>query len=133
VSEPATTELRREIAASRGLGERALAFLDADTVQAIEAQADELVALLGTTTARDEQDPAPAADPITLALQAKARRRRALVQAVLGRPEQPRDEHGRYTGFDGGPRGLAPTTRKPPEQEHAETILALARIRALGG
>jgi hypothetical protein len=128
--------LRLEVAASRGLGPRAVAFLDAETVEAIEAQADQLVAVLGTTDRqRPEQEPAQV-DPITLALQAKARRKHELVQSIIGRPQQARDERGRFlprgSGFDGGARPALPV-RSDPIVEHDRIVGQLAHLRRVYG
>jgi hypothetical protein len=57
------------------------------------------------------------------AAEAKARRQRALVESIHGRPSQPRDERGRFTagGFDGGARQPVPVAQSP-ERAHAELL-----------
>jgi hypothetical protein len=51
---------------------------------------------------------------------------------LRGRQPQPRDERGRFTGFDGGARQPVPQSR-PPEQEHGELLVKLARLSAIRG
>jgi hypothetical protein len=126
--------LKREVAVQRGLGVDAARFLSGEALDQIEQSAAELSALVEM---HGRQQPEPAqVDPITAALASKAQQKRALAETILGRPQQARDERGRYTSrtvsFDGGARG---STVQPPRdvvREHDEVIGRLARIRALG-
>jgi hypothetical protein len=95
-------QLRSEIAAERGLSAESVSFLTGVTLEEVEAQADRLVKVVGTTDAQPERE--PAADLFSTARAAKAERQQALLAVVAGRSEQPRDPAGRYAGrgFDGG-------------------------------
>jgi hypothetical protein len=125
-------DLRSAIALAHGLDQDAATFLTGETIEQLEQSADQLARLVETH--HQESEPAPQVDPITAALQDKARRKRELADTIIGRPRQPRDEHGRYasTGFDGGARASLPRP-KDPEAEHGRVVLQLARMRALGG
>jgi hypothetical protein len=124
--------LRREVAASRGLSPSAMSFLDGTTVKAIEDQADTLAGLL---TDRGERVHDAELDVFTRAMQDKVRRRAALASMFAGRPveaAQPRDERGRYAGYDGGVRAPVPVT-PDPERAHGELLSQLIAVRRLHG
>jgi hypothetical protein len=130
--------VRHEIARARGLGQDATTFLNGTTVTEIERQAGALANLIGTSGDRGEPDPAATpADPISTAIANRQAQKRRLAAMIIGRPEQPRDELGRFASrsvsFDGGARGRPLPTAPSPEQQHDQAILALARLRALGG
>jgi hypothetical protein len=134
-----TDEVRRDVAAMHGLPEAAAGLLLGETVDELERSAAKLAELLAAR-APTEQTPEQAnllAD--ALAPGVKQARQRALVELLHPTPRQqarPRDEHGRFTtrsgGFDGGARQPVPI-RRPPEEEHGETIVQLARLSRLGG
>lgn len=77
---------------------------------------------------RRQDEPEPAPDIFTAAAAAKTARKRALLGTVTGRAaHQPRDEQGRFTGFDGGVRRQS----APPRAEtHEETLLTILSNRA---
>lgn len=130
-------ELREFVAAEHGLPERAVMFLDGPTVDEVETQAAMLARLLGASGAGEPERTQPLADLFANTGAEKARRQRALVEALHGRPgRQPRDERGRYaassSGFDGGARTPVPVPRSPEEQ-HNETILQLAWLSRVYG
>ena len=132
MTEAKLDELRREVAADHGLPAAALPFITAATLQEIEAQAGTLARLRGTTSSEQEsKQAAPLADLFSNAAAEKARRQRALVAALHGRPSQPRDGRGRFsTGFDGGARQPVPAPRDP-ERDHSELlgqIVGLSRV-----
>ena len=125
-------ELRADLARERGLPDSAVSFLQGGTVAELEAQADTLGGLLGTTHAQREPEPAPAPNLRDVALAEKARRRQELVALVSGRAPQPRDAAGRFatTGFDGGDGASLPVPRDP-EADHNATVSQLANLRRL--
>jgi hypothetical protein len=130
-----TREVAREVAARLGLPERAISLLPADgTVEEIEHAAAQLAALV-EKHGREQQPEPEQVDPISFAIANRQAQKRRLAETILGRQQrqQPRDEHGRYASFDGGPRGQPIPTAPSPEQQHDQAILALARLRALGG
>ena len=51
----------------------------------------------------------------------KAQRKRELADLFSGRSPQPRDEGGRFGGFDGGARQTIPVAQSP-ERAHAELL-----------
>jgi hypothetical protein len=107
-------------------------FLTGTTVTELEEQAAELAEVIGAHQAREQQEPA---DLLTAAKAAKAQRKQALLTALTGRREQPRDELGRFArgGFDGGARAPLPA-RGDPEAEHAQLAADLiARSRQSRG
>lgn len=128
-------ELRREIAAARGLGPDAVPFLRGQTLHEIEASADALAKLFHAGSGGEQQSPDPLAYALANADADKQRHRRDLVDLVTGRARR-RDEQGRFTaraaGFDGGARRTVPT-HISPEQAHNETILQLARLSRISG
>jgi hypothetical protein len=98
-------QLRVDLARERGLPDGAATFLEGRTVAEVEAQADTLAVLLGTTHAAGEPEPAPAPNPFVIASAQKERRKRELAAMFTGRTPQPRDARGRFaSGFDGGAR-----------------------------
>ena len=116
-------ELRRLIAAEHGLDEKATSFLTGSTFTELERSAVAFARLIGQH--REEEPPR---DFFTAAEAAKAARKRALADALIGRPSRPTPaEPGRPSGFDGGARRPIPT-RRPPEQEHNELVLKLASV-----
>jgi hypothetical protein len=135
MSGPANAELeslRAEIAAARGLSPHAVGFLDGTTLAEIEAQADELARVIGASGARHEPGAAAGADLFTIAAREKARRKASLAALFSGRTPQPRDESGRFTGFDGGARQPLPV-RSDPEREHGELVAQLVSLRRISG
>ena len=104
--------LRQQIAVRAGLPPEASTVLAGTTVDELEGQAAELAKLVaasgpspqGNASAEqsvgDVHPPREAhADPpagiLATAHAEKLRRKRAIFEALHGRPEQPRDEHGR--------------------------------------
>jgi hypothetical protein len=132
-------ELRAAVADAYRLPRGSEAFLAGTTVDELEENASRFANLLGTT---HEQKPKPNPDPaqgdplghiLAHHHTEKHRRQRALVAALHGRPEQPRDATGRFVaGFDGGARAPFPQ-RRSPEEEHDEVILDLARLAQMYG
>jgi hypothetical protein len=121
--------VRREVASGRGLPDGAVGFLDGQTLEQIEAQADGLAKVLD----RPRQVPPAAPDPITVARAAKTERKRSLVASLAGRPAHRRGRAGRFTsGFDGGARQPIPTP-SDPVRDHAELVAQLAYRSKLGG
>ena len=123
--------LRFDLAAERGLGPDAARFLVGETVAEVEASAAKLASLIGSA-------PEPAESLMGLfghAPAEKQQRQRALIAALHGRREQPRDPStGRWaTGpfsFDGGARQpMAP----PPESHDAWLTRVLASRAADAG
>jgi hypothetical protein len=107
-------DLRSAIALAHGLDQDAATFLTGETIEQLEQSATRLARLVETH--HQESEPAPQVDPITAALQHKARHRQELTNAILGRSRpQQRDEHGRYTrgSFDAGARSPLPEPTNP--------------------
>jgi hypothetical protein len=128
-------ELRAGLCAAYGLPEGSEGFLTGDTVDEVEASAARFADLVA---AHREHAPVQDEDLLVHALtnapELKAARQQALVEALHGRPQQPRDESGRFAasgGFDGGARQPLAHQRSP-EQDHGETILQLAHLSKLG-
>jgi hypothetical protein len=119
--------LREEIAASRGLDPRAAKLLTGTTLEEVEASADELVKLLDRGGREEEPT-----DLFASARADQARRKQALLTALAGRSEQPRDDRGRYGSFDGGARQPVPTPRDP-SATHSELVSRLAAQSHLHG
>jgi hypothetical protein len=118
-------ELRRIVAAEHGLDPKAAPLLVGETVEELDANAAALVRFVGE---RQEPEPELAQGFFARAAEAKARRKKELLALFSGRaPEQPRDERGRWLGFDGGARRAAPV-RRPPEQEHNELVAELVSL-----
>jgi hypothetical protein len=125
MSEP--TELRQLVASEHGLPEESASFLAGATVEEIEESATAFAKLLEE---RREQEAATSF--FGAVADGKAARQRALVNLVTGRaPQQPRDEHGRFTagGFDGGARPGLP----PAPESHDEMLLRILRSREADG
>jgi hypothetical protein len=114
-------ELRLAAAAAHGLPARAATLLDGDTVEEIEAQAERLAALV----AKHNPNPEPRT-VFEFGRVQKEARRRSLIDALSGHPQQLRDEPGRFAagagGFDGGARPLAPAEPLTHEQVLAEAL-----------
>jgi hypothetical protein len=120
-------ELRFAVASAHGLSEDAMPFLFGATLEELEVNADALVALLGARRERTEERWSPSlGDLLTDRASFKTRRQHHLIQALHGRTPQPRDERGRWTGFDGGARPLPP--RRP--ETHEEWLTGVLRTRA---
>jgi hypothetical protein len=116
--------LRHEVAVRRGVGADAASFLTGSTLSEIEASADALVELLGANSDQREPDSTTGTDLFTGIAEAKAARKHALAAVLCGRPQQPRDELGRYArrgGFDGGARQTVPVAQSPAAA-HAELL-----------
>jgi hypothetical protein len=128
------SELRRIVAREQGLDEEAAGFLHGESLSELEESAAALGKLLGER--RDEPEPEPAHDFLAAMAAAQTAKKRTFLAAVVGRPTQRRDEHGRFaasTGFDGGARQPAPV-RRSPEEEHNEMIVRMASLsRAFRG
>jgi hypothetical protein len=127
-------DVREAVCAQHRLDpKKAASFLTGESLAELDESAERLARLLETSR-HDEEPPAPV-DPITAAIAGRQAQKRRLADLIIGRrpPQQPRDEHGRYASFDGGPRGQPIPTAPSPEQQHDQAILALARLRALGG
>lgn len=119
-------ELRATIAAEAGLSAEATTFLTGETVEQVEESARELAKLIKAHESQ-ESPAAPAADLFAGTGAAKAERQRALMGVLTGRPEQRRDEYGRFasgSGFDGGARGSLPA--RAPET-HDQTLSRVLR------
>jgi hypothetical protein len=120
-------QARRAVAEVHGLDETAAGFLTGRTIEELETAANELAELVAANRGQAPEQ----VDPLTEALQSgpalKAARQRALVQALHRRPEQPRDERGRYAGFDGGARRSTPQPQSPVEA-HDELIVTLSQF-----
>src|SRR5215471_11033292 len=119
-------DARTIVAAEHGLDQEAAQFLTGETVEEIQASAVALAQLIGRSADRVPDD-APAVDPITAGLRAKAERKASLHALLTGRSPQPRDEQGRYTGFEGGAMKSVP---RPRDQlrEHGQLIAEMAAI-----
>jgi hypothetical protein len=117
-------DLRRTVAVEHGLSLEAAQFLTGSTLAELEASA---VALARMIEERREPESASATDFFAGAARAKAERKQAVLDAVTGRAPrpQPRDERGRYTGFDGGAR----QTVAPRRQSHEEWLADVLRHR----
>jgi hypothetical protein len=118
-------QLKALVASERGLDHRAAQFLRGSTLAEVEASADALVKLIGQG---DKPEPAAATgapDPFTGAAAAKAQRKRDLLNTVTGRTPQPRDERGRFSGFDGGAQQPVP----PPPEDHGAWLARVIRER----
>jgi hypothetical protein len=118
--------VRAEVAAARGLAAEAVAFLDGQTLEQIETQADGLAKLVGTHDPQPGQG--PTVDLFATSRAAKTERQRALLASFTGRSEQPRNERGQFASFDGGARQPVPAPRDPAS-EHQELIVRLAANR----
>jgi hypothetical protein len=126
-------EVRREVAAQRGLSVEAAGFLVGQNLEEIEESADALGRLMAEHAEPEPEQP-EAANIFAVASAAKIARQRAIVQMFSGRAtRQPRDQAGRFTfAMDGGFRGPAVTPRSDPDGDHGRLVLRLARARALG-
>jgi hypothetical protein len=121
-------ELRVDLARERGLPDAAVSFLRGGTVAEVEAEADTLAALLGTTRVAREPECGPAQNPFTIAVAQKQQRKRELLATFSGRhPQQPRDARGRFATFDGGARQSVPAPRDP-EADHNELVNRVATV-----
>jgi hypothetical protein len=100
VSGDGLDELRRNLAAERGLDEAALPYITGSTVDEIEQSVDGFAKLIGSHAEQEQQQQpsAPLAGLFADAARAKAERKHALFQALTGRSEQARDEQGRFAG-----------------------------------
>jgi hypothetical protein len=122
-------DLRELVAAEHGLPQAAVGFLSGSTLSEVETSAQELNQLLGGR----QDEPTPPTDLIAMALRAKNARKAKLAQVFLGRPRpQPRDEKGRWVGFDGGARQPLPEPRDP-ERDHNAAVARLGQRQMLGG
>ena len=126
-------ELRVDLARARGLPDTAVSFLQGGTVAELEAQADTLAGLLGTTHAQREPEP-PAPNPFAIAAAQKEQRKRELTAMFTGRAPQPRDPAGRFAtaSFDGGARQPVQAPRDAM-RAYGELITQLAAVRRVGG
>ena len=124
-------EVRSAIAARHGLTESATGFLVGSNVAELEASAGALSRLLSE---REHSQPEPEPfDIFAAGRAAKIERQRAIVAMASGRrAPQPRDPSGRFGSFDGGARRTVVARPADPAKDHAETVLKLARARALG-
>jgi hypothetical protein len=133
-------ELRRVVAAQRGIPETAASLLIGETVAELEQSASKLAALIDTS--REQAPEHGVDDPLAHALHPahKAEQKRRLIEMLHGHPQQ-RDAHGRFAksgqsrGFDGGARTSLPAAR-PPEQAHAELLghlVTAAKVYTGGG
>jgi hypothetical protein len=115
------TDPHEVVAAEYGLSREAAKFLQDETVEELEESATALADLLGRS-GHQVPDDAPALDPITAGLRAKAERKAELHALFTGREPPQRDERGRYasTGFDGGARRTV--RQRDPEREHGELL-----------
>src|SRR5262249_59662523 len=83
--------------------------------------------LVGAGGGHAAQETDPLAEALRNGPGVKAARRRALIQALHGRPQQPRDERGRFAGgFDGGARRSVPA--QSPEQAHDRLVVEMAMV-----
>jgi hypothetical protein len=115
-------DVRALIAREYGLDSEAAGLLSGETLAEVEASAAALSKLLGEQReARREQTLPP--DFFTGAAAAKAARKQALLEAITGRAPQPRDERGRYTGFDGGARRQTAPVRQQTHDEWLVDVL----------
>lgn len=120
-------QVRATIAREAGLDDRAAAFVQGDSVEAIEESAASLAKLLGERADR-EATISQASDPISASLRSRAERKAALVQALHGRPQdRARDPQGRFVSasasFDGGARGDAlPAASETHDQTLARVL-----------
>jgi hypothetical protein len=118
-------ELRVELVVARGLNPDAASLLTGTGVEELEASADELAKLVG---ARSDQEPEQTdlADLSANVSGVKARRKRQLAELLVGDAQQPRDERGRWAGFDGGARPSPPAA----PASHDEWLLEVLRDQA---
>jgi hypothetical protein len=117
--------LKTIVAAEHGLDHEAARLLVGETLAELETSAASLAKLLGE---RAGQEPPVAAAPdlFTAAAALKTERKRALLDALVGRASQPRDERGRFAaGFDGGARQQS--VRRA--ESHEETLIKLLHSR----
>ena len=119
-------EVRREVAAAHDLSEAAVPFIGGTTLDEIEASASALAKIVNSGGRLDTHEQKPSGDLFANAASAKAARKHALFEALVGRAEQPRDERGRFVGgFDGGAR----TSPPPAPPSHDEWLGELLRTR----
>jgi hypothetical protein len=124
-------ELRHAVAAEFGLPPQAVPFLTGTTLEEVEASAGALAKLLGSSAHEPEQAE-PLADLFANAATEKARRQRALVETLHGRPQQARDAHGRFAGgFDGGCRTPVPAPADP-YADHDRLVADLSLLTKIG-
>jgi hypothetical protein len=119
-------ELRVELVIARGLNPDAASLLTGTGVEELEASADELAKLVGARSDDQEPEQTDLADLFTNVSSVKARRKRQLAELLVGDAPQPRDERGRWAGFDGGARPSPPAA--PPS--HDEWLLEVLRDQA---
>jgi hypothetical protein len=95
MSDDGLDELRRDLAAERGLDEAAVQFIGGTTVAEVEASADALASLLASHRTEEREQAEPLTGLFADASSAKAARKHALIEALDGRrSEQARDERG---------------------------------------
>jgi hypothetical protein len=119
--------LRGEVAALHGLPTQAVSFIQGDSLAEMEASATALAKLVGppeqVPDGRDLVQIDPVAGLLSAGSSVKAQSAR-LLQAMHGRPVQPRDTQGRFRHrLDGGARRTPP----PRPETHAQTLGRLLR------
>ena len=125
--------IRFQIASARGLLSAAAKFLAGSNLVELEESASAFQRLLSAHAEPSEPEAVAPTNLLADARAAKTARSRAIIEMFSGSPAgQPRDERGRYAGFDGGARRPIPV-RASPEREHGDVVLGLARLRALRG
>jgi hypothetical protein len=128
-AEAVLAELRQVVADRRGLPEAAVTFMSGTTIGEIEAEADQLAALLAARTPEqaEETEPQTMADVVANATTLKRERQRALLQSLHSPAPQPRDEGGRFTGGFGGGARAPVAAPSDPERDHGQLVAQLAQ------
>jgi hypothetical protein len=114
-------ELRRLIAAERGLDEKTTSFLTGSTFTELERSADAFAEFLAERGREEEAEPETDLLPGLLGGggAAKAQRQQAVLAALHGRPATPPaepDSRPGGGGFDGGARTSAPAEPESHDQ-----------------
>lgn len=129
--------LRREIAAAHQLPPGAAEVLVGSTLAELERSADALAKLVTGSEGREPKQAEPASDLFAGSAREKARRQRALVEALHRRPRQQRDERGRFAArsvsFDGGARTPVPPKPESHNEWLARRLVDARAHRSSGG
>ena len=129
MSEP-DEALRRLVAAEHGLDPKAAKFLACSTLEELERSAHALAKLVAARAEPEPERAEPAAGLFSAAACEKARRQRALTEALHGRPRHQRERFAAGSAsFDGGARTLPP---KPESHDEWLTRLLVEAHRGSG-